>query len=141
MSRGLSAAIAFEPNELMLESALLVHFENLEGVIESRWGTTVLMSGLRVGPHAQQIPTLTSTADQTTTARLLSVIHEFSKEQIEEKNTFCCLQVMFVDAERIYKLRSRKMLVKQPLKQIRDSERREEVSYRARHVQKSNSKE
>ena len=91
--RELLAAIASEPKELMLESALLVHFESREGVIESRWGTTVLMSGLRVGPHAQQIPTLISTADQTTTARLLSEIHEilvskdFNKELMKEENT------------------------------------------------------
>ncbi len=68
MPREVFAVISSELR--MPESIIVVHFENMEGVIESRWGATVLISGLRVGPQAQQIPTLTSTADQMTTARL-----------------------------------------------------------------------
>ena len=55
--------------------------EVLEGPFESSRGTTALMSGFSVGPHAQQIPTLTSTADQMAISRLSSERFGFPNQQ------------------------------------------------------------
>jgi hypothetical protein len=53
----------------------------LEGPFESNRGTTALMSGFRVGPHAQIIPTLTSTTDQMAISRLSSGLFGYPSQQ------------------------------------------------------------